>query len=107
MSGPLPSSAQPLTAGNFVTPIWQRWFNSLLSGSLPIATATVGASPYSFTAPASGSLFVSGGTVSAITITRGPTTINTGVTSGIIPLSLNDIATVTYTVLPSVVFSPT
>lgn len=36
MSSPLPSSAQPLTSvsggAGFVTPVWQRWFNSLLDG---------------------------------------------------------------------------
>lgn len=111
MSGPLPSSQQPITTVNngvgFITPVWQRWLQSLLSGALPAAPITLAVSPTSFTAPAQGSLVVVGGTVSSITITRGAVAVPTGLTSGIIPLSLNDIATITYTVAPTVTFLPT
>jgi hypothetical protein len=54
---------------------------------------------FSFTAPG-GRLFVAGGLVSQIALTRGGTTINAGVTSGYIAVSPGDICTLTYTGAP-------
>lgn len=73
----------------------------------PSQAVTVGASPYTYTALASGALAVSGGTISAISIIRQGVTVATGVISGVLPVSRRDQVTITYTVLPTVVFLPT
>ena len=73
----------------------------------PIAAITVTASPFAYTAAAAGTVVVSGGTVSAITLKRGaPAAIAVGETSGVIPVSAGDIVTTTYSVLPTMSFVP-
>ena len=68
---------------------------------------TVGASPWSYTAPAVGNVIVQAGTVSAITITHlGGSAVNVGVTAGVIPVIAGDKVTITYTVAPTVTFMP-
>lgn len=68
---------------------------------------TVGASPYSYQAPSSGSVFISGGTVNAVAFSRdGTTFIGAGVTAGIVPVRKKDIVRVTYTVAPTMTFVP-
>lgn len=72
-----------------------------------LAAITVGASPFSYTAPAAGSVVVGGGTVSAITLKRGtPAAITMGITAGNVPVSPGDIVTTTYSVLPTMNFVP-
>lgn len=70
-----------------------------------IASITVGASPYAYTATARGSVNVNGGTVSGITLTRGATTINLS-TSGLFQVATGDVLTVTYTGAPTMNFVP-
>jgi hypothetical protein len=70
-------------------------------------TVAVGASPFAYTAPAIGSVIISGGTVSAITLTHaGGTPVNIGVVAGVIPVLASDVVTVTYTVAPTMTFIP-
>ena len=72
----------------------------------PAQSVTVGASPFTYTATANGCAFVSGGTVSAISITRHGTAVATGVTAGPVPLRWMDQMTVTYSAAPTVAFLP-
>ncbi len=81
-----------------------------LSGTLTSASKagltpvpiTVGASPFAYTATATGSVAVSGGAVTNMTLTRGGTVVwNTTLSSGVIPVTLNDVVTVTYTTAPT------
>jgi len=51
---------------------------------------------FSLPPAAPGRLFVAGGNVSQITLTRGGQTVNTGVTSGYIGASAGDVFTITY-----------
>jgi hypothetical protein len=68
---------------------------------------TVGASPVALTAPGNGSFIVSGGTVTAITLTRGAAAaVNLGSLGGSYSVLAGDILTVTYSAAPSVVFLP-
>lgn len=111
MIGPLPSSQQPIGQvrqdGNvLVTPIWQRWFNSLLQAPPPPVAATLSASPASLTAPTPGNYLITGGTVSAIAIQRGTATMVTGQTSGFIPVAVADRVVITYSAPPTVQFLP-
>ena len=73
----------------------------------PAAPVTVGASPYTWSAPFTGCLSITGGTVSAISIIRQGTTVATGITAGLVPVSKFDQVKITYSVLPTVVFLPT
>jgi hypothetical protein len=73
----------------------------------PVQAITPGASPYTYTLPFSGSVAVTGGTVSAIAIVRQGTSIATGVTTGVIPASRGDGIKVTYTGTPTMTFLPT
>ncbi len=72
----------------------------------PVATITPGASPYSYTAPYWGSVAVTGGTVSAISIIRQGASIGTGVTVGVFQLARGDVLQVTYSVVPTMTFIP-
>lgn len=73
----------------------------------PTLTITVGASPFSYIAPFTGSVAVSAGTVSLIQLIRQGVTVATGVTAGMIPVSRTDTVKVTYTGLPVMIFLPT
>lgn len=74
----------------------------------PVKSITVGASPFTYTAPFDGTLLVTGGTVSAIALSRdgGTTFISIGLTSGLVPVSRLDQVKVTYSVLPTETFIP-
>lgn len=103
----VPSTTVPVVGqGGRPTMEYQRFFNALVSASQSVEPITIGASPYTYTASIIGTLFVSGGTVSDITIRRGTVTVPTGVLAGPIPLTNGDIATVTYSVAPTVNFVP-
>lgn len=77
-----------------------------LSQPAPVDALTVGASPYVYTPGTAGACIVSGGTVSAIAISRddGTTWLATGLTSGAFPLERTDSIRVTYAVLPTMNF---
>ena len=63
---------------------------------------TPGASPYTYTAPTRGSIYLAGGTVSLIEVSRdGATFYPTGQTAGVFQLILGDQLRVTYTVVPT------
>jgi hypothetical protein len=113
------SSRQPLTNSDG-TPasVWFQFFStvdSLLGGApskggpVPAANesaVTVGASPFTYTAPSNGALLVTGGTVSEIALQR-QSSYNLGITTGYIPVAADDEVTITFTGAPTVVFFPT
>ena len=103
----VPSLQAPIVDENGnVTRAWLRFFSQLTAAPQPAQAPTVGASPWAFTAPGRGAVNVSGGTVSAISITRGRLTIPLGVTAGLFPAAMGDVFTVTFTVAPAVTFLP-
>lgn len=81
-------------------------YNAVTQGiPQPEVALTVGASPFTYQALIKGQVIISGGTVSAIAISRdGVTFYSTGQTSGVFQLDTGDRVRVTYSVLPSVVF---
>lgn len=81
--------------------IWYLFLSSIVNPPSAYLAVTPGASPFKYTAPEDGNLIVSGGNVSAITLTRSGTVIPTGATAGPIPMAKNDLATITYTVAPT------
>jgi hypothetical protein len=72
----------------------------------PVAVITPGASPYAYKAPAAGTLAIVGGTVSAIAVSRQGTSVATGLTAGLFPVSRYDTVTVTYSSVPTMTFIP-
>lgn len=67
----------------------------------------VGTSPFAYQAKEPGNVFISGGTVSSITLTRGSDTIivaSSTVNPRLIPVAIDDTVTVTYSVLPTMKF---
>lgn len=89
-----------------VNDAWTKFFQSLVSAPSVAEAVTVGFSPFDYTAIESGALVVRSGTVSAISLIRGPDTIPLGLTSGLIPVGAGDIVRITYTVAPTVTFLP-
>lgn len=108
MSTPVPSSLVPVTdpATGRNSTAWLQFFAGLVSQPAPIAALAVGASPFAYTASSGGSLAVSGGTVSDISITRNTVTAATGLTSGLIPIVRGDVVTITYSSAPTVSLIP-
>ncbi len=89
---------QPTEFDNWI--IWTGPNMTIVGSTGPgaaLASISVGASPFAYTAGATGTLYVTGGTVSEISFTRGSTTINTGIVAGGVRLLQNDIATITFT----------
>jgi len=72
----------------------------------PAESVEVGASPFTYTASASGLLSVQNGVVSSITTTINGTTTNTGLTSGSFFVVPSATVTITYTGAPTLTFTP-
>ena len=103
----LPAAHVPVAdKDGHVHPAWLRFFASSVRGPQEAQTQTLSSSPYSFAAPSNGSLVISGGTVSGVTLTRGRLTVDLGATSGHFPASTGDTFKITYTVAPAVTFLP-
>lgn len=87
----------------YVVPPWNMFLQQLVQPAPAVAAIIVGASPFSFTANSKGTLIISNGTISNISLIRGSDVINlTG--QRIIPISINDIVSVTYSVAPTLQF---
>lgn len=93
-------------------PRWRRWFQDVWASinaiALPLPTlSAVGASPftYQFQQAGSGTLLITGGTVSLVEWSRDNTTWHSVAVASpaIIPLSQGDYVRITYTVAPTVV----
>lgn len=72
----------------------------------PAQSVALGASPFTYSAAFDGTIVVTGGTVSALTLIRQGTSVATGLTTGLIPLSRLDQLQITYSVAPTVTFLP-
>lgn len=90
--------------------ILQPWMGYLQQFTIPpppFMPIDVGASPFEYEAKEPGNLAISDGTVTLISITRGSDTITLGAgTDRFIPVAINDIVTITYSVLPTIKFVP-
>lgn len=86
------------------------WYRAIvrlaqLSAEQPFETISVGASPFTYTARTIGHVFVTGGTVSAVSLVRSGVAL--AVPTGIfIPVAANDAVETTYSVLPDMTFIP-
>lgn len=103
----LPNQNSPLVnraTGNIIPP-WNSYLQQFTQKPPPVMAIDVTASPFSYTAVEPGNVAISGGTVSAIVLTRGSVSI-TIVGSNFVPVAIGDIVTVTYSVLPTIRFIP-
>lgn len=105
---PVPNLTAPLVnkLGKLIPP-WNSWFQQFSQPAPAVVNVTVGASTFSYTANSNGSLIVSGGNVSDISLIRGTTTIQVATSTAnpvIIPISIGDTVEITYSVLPTVQF---
>lgn len=106
MSQPFPGAFQPVVGpGGLFTSPWVLWLAQFAQQPGPITAAVVGASPWRFTASTTGNLVLSGGTISAVTLSRGGTTAAFGV-QRTVPMANNDVATVTYSGVLTASFVP-
>jgi hypothetical protein len=86
---------------------WFNFFSRLTAKPPPIVAIVSATSPFTFTASQNGTVSISGGTVSSITLGRARVTgVNVGFTSGLVPVSQGDTVTVTYSVAPVMNFIP-
>ncbi len=88
---------------------WIQYLQQFTTSPPPFMPVTVGSSPFSYQADEPGNLFISGGTVSGITLTRGPDTITVFPSTAnprLVPVAVADIVGVTWSVLPTIKFIP-
>ncbi len=93
-----------VNAKGFVLQPWISFFQQFTQAPSQVIDLNVNASPFVYTAVEPGILVISGGTISAITLTRGSTTVT--IMGSFIPLAIQDMVTITYSVLPIVQFFP-
>lgn len=102
------SPSQPIVDARGVT-LPQFWsFLAQQFGPQSAQSVTVGASPFTWQAPNyRGVLFISGGTVSAVTYSQDNTTFyGTGMTNGPLPMAGMDFVKITYTDSPTLTYIP-
>lgn len=103
---PLPSLQARIVdaAGKLLSP-WNSYLQQFTQAPPRILTLIVTASPFSYIAKEPGYISVADGVVSAIVLTRGVVVIDV-IGVKLIPVSISDTVTVTYTGLPTVKFIP-
>ena len=86
---------------------WHGYLAQLAGAPGPIVPTAPGPSPFAFKAPSNGTLAVTGGTVSGITLARARVSgVNVGFTSGSVAVAANDVVTITFSVAPTINFIP-
>lgn len=105
----MPDYNTPLLDNGAVASGWFRLWQGLWSGTPTqnLSAVTPGASPFTYRAPAGGSLIVQGGTVSQVQFSRdGTAFFTTGQTQGMFPVSQGDALAITYSAAPTLNFVP-
>lgn len=102
----LPTYTLPLNTKGQTTKAWYTFFAGVFTGQpgSSVASVTVGTTPFIYQAERAGTLFLSGGTTSTVTISRdGKTFYPTGVLAGSFPLRQGDQLSISYSVGPPTV----
>jgi hypothetical protein len=105
-----PTYTEQIATGQRNNQNWYRYFTQAELGTPPSGEVTLSpvSSPFAYTAPSKGFVIVSGGTVTSIMFSRTQNQFYlTGQTSGMFPVSQNDVLKVTFTAAPTMVFVPT
>ena len=91
---------------------WYLFFTNLYTAVTdglpqPEEAATVGASPFSYTAVIRGQAHIGGGNVSLVEFSRNGTDwFDTGITAGFVEMDRTDTIRITYSVAPTLTFFP-
>lgn len=93
------------TSGRMLTP-WNSYFQQFTQAPASAIDITVGISPFAYTVREPGTLSIAGGTITGVTLTRGSVVITLTTTNNLIPVGINDIVTVSYSVLPTLRLLP-
>lgn len=95
----------PVMRGEQTAIEWMAFFRSLVrrSKDAPVAH-TVGASPAAITAMNDGAMYINGGTVAQVQVTRSGWTLDCGPNANPVPVRTGDVITITYTSAPAVQF---
>jgi hypothetical protein len=91
----------------FVIPPWNSWFQQFSQAPAGVAVITAGGSPFSYTPNDQGTVIISGGTVSNISLIRGTTTIPLFTSTAAprsVTVSIGDTVIITYSVKPTIQF---
>lgn len=89
----------------FITQVWASFFQQFTQQAPAVQELVLTASPFLITPNTKGNFIITGGTISNVSLIRGPIIINvTG--EKIIPISIGDTLSITYSVLPVVQFLP-
>lgn len=103
MTTKVPAARQPISddQSNATRP-WFLFFTSISPSEEAPQVLTVSASPFTYQAPAAGTVFIVGGTVSAQVYKRGSNSFP--FTGTVVPVSQGDSVIVTYSVVPVMTF---
>lgn len=85
--------------------VWINFLKQFASAPPAISEIALTGSPFSITANNNGTMSIIGGTVSSTILTRGQTDIDVS-SSKLIPISIGDTLTVSYSTAPQIQFIP-
>ena len=105
---PLPSLLAPLVDKiDRIARPWNSYLQQFTQAPPSISSIIVGTSPFSYEAREPGNISITGGTISNIRLSRGIVDIDFGAGTNItVPVGINDVVSITYSVLPTVRFLP-
>jgi hypothetical protein len=86
--------------GRLLTP-WNSYLQQFTQVPAAAIDITVGASPLSYQAKEPGTIVIVGGTITALTLTRGTVVLTLPTATRLIPVCISDILTITYSVIPT------
>ena len=109
MANTFPNYNMPFTLPDgTVNPLWRNFLQGVYTATNPGQPTVVQAtgSPLVFQPKSAGTLYVIGGSVSALTIQRADTIVHTQAANSGFRIALGDTVTVTYSVAPTMTFMP-
>lgn len=97
----LPNLLAPVAdrMGKLLSP-WNSYLQQFTQAP-PAIIVLAGASPFSYDVKEPGTIMIVGGTLTAVSLTRGADTLALGTAARIIPVAIDDTITITYSVVPT------
>ena len=77
-----------------------------IAAAQPVSAIAPTGSPFAYVAPFAGSVAITGGSVSGVVLLRQGTSVPTGLTTGLFPVSRGDTLTISYGSAPTLTFIP-
>lgn len=91
--------------GRMLTP-WNSYFQQFTQAPASAIDIVVGASPFDYRVKEPGTFIITGGIITGVRLTRGSVAITLATANNIIPVGINDVVRVTYSVLPTLRLLP-